>query len=117
MSDYTQFQLPLYLLYASQVYSDFVINAYLLSMRHDKGTKEYAHMSNIAENGLLFDDEYARGLKEKIRYIKNSIESGSFAMTPSDENCSYCPYERICHKSLLSHKGKNETLSGDDDVQ
>lgn len=117
MSDYTQFQLPLYLLYASQAYSDFAINAYLLSMRHDKGTKEYAHMSNIAENGLLFDDEYARGLKEKIRYIKHSIESGSFAMTPSDENCSYCPYERICHKSLLSHKGKNETLSGDDDVQ
>lgn len=117
MSEYTQFQLPLYLLYASQAYSDYTINAYLLSMRHEKGTKNYAHMSNTAENGLLFDDDYARGLKEKIRSIKHSIESGSFAMSPSEDNCAYCPYERICHKSLFSHKGKDETLNGDDNVQ
>lgn len=117
MNEYTQFQLPLYLLYASQAYSDYTINAYLLSMRHDKGTKDYAHMSTIAENGLLFDETYAQGLKERIRFIKHSIESGAFAMSPSDENCSYCPYERICHKSLFSHKGKDETLNGDDNVQ
>ncbi|MDD3596499.1 PD-(D/E)XK nuclease family protein [Sulfuricurvum sp.] len=116
MSEYTQFQLPLYLLYASQAYSDYTINAYLLSMRHDKGTKDYAHVSNNAENGLLFDDAYATGLKEKIRYIKHSIEAGVFAMTPSEDNCSYCPYERICHKDLFAHKWKDQVVHGDDNV-
>lgn len=116
MSNYSQFQLPLYLLYASQAYSDYTINAYLLAMRHDKGTKDYAHMSNIAENGLLFDDEYAKGLKEKIRSIKHSIETGVFAMTPSEDNCAYCPYERICHKAILTHKWKDQTLNGDDNA-
>ena len=71
---------------------------------------------DTAENGLLFDDDYARGLKEKIRSIKHSIESGSFAMSPSEDNCAYCPYVRICHKSLFSQKGKNEPLTGDDNV-
>lgn len=116
MSDYMQFQLPLYLLYASQAYSDYTINAYLLAMRHEQGTKDYAHMSTAADNGLLFDETYAMGLKERILSIKNSIKSGAFAMTPSDDNCSYCSYERICHKDILAHKWVANEDKGSDNV-
>lgn len=117
MGTFKQFQLPLYLLYASQAYSGYTIDAHLLSMRDGKGTKTYAHMSNDAHNGLHFDEGYAQGLKEKICSIKASIESGIFAMSPSEENCSYCPYERICHKDILGHKWAEEESVGDDDEQ
>jgi ATP-dependent helicase/DNAse subunit B len=106
MVDFKQFQLPLYLLYASQAYADHTIDSYLLAMRDGKGTKAYAHMSTDEASGLLFDDLYAQGLKQRIREIKVAIEEGDFKMSPSDVNCEYCPHQRICHKDILSSKGK-----------
>jgi ATP-dependent helicase/DNAse subunit B len=105
MVAHKQFQLPLYLLYASQAYADHTIDSYLLSLRDGKGTKAYAHMSTDEANGLLFDEAYAQGLKERIREIKVGIEEGNFGMSPSDANCEYCPHKRICHKDILTNKG------------
>ncbi|ADR34368.1 hypothetical protein Sulku_1707 [Sulfuricurvum kujiense DSM 16994] len=105
MGSFKQFQLPLYLLYASQAYADHTIDSYLLAMRDGKGTKGYAHMSTDEANGLLFNEAYAQGLKLRIREIKAGIEEGDFRMSPSDTNCEYCPHERICHKDILPHKG------------
>jgi CRISPR/Cas system-associated exonuclease Cas4 (RecB family) len=104
MMAHKQFQLPLYLLYASQAYADHTIDSYLLAMRDGKGTKAYAHMSTDEANGLVFDEAYAQGLKERIREIKVGIEEGNFGMSPSDANCEYCPHERICHKDILPNK-------------
>jgi ATP-dependent helicase/DNAse subunit B len=116
MVDYKQFQLPLYLLYASQAYADHTIDSYLLSLRDGKGTKAYAHMSTDESNGLLFDDMYAQGLKQRIREIKEGIDEGDFGMSPSDTNCEYCPHERICHKDILPNKGiMNEDNGGEDE--
>lgn len=117
MATFRQFQLPLYLLYASQAYRDYAIDAYLLAMRNGKGTKDYAHMSTDEANGLLFDEAYMEGLKQRIRQIKAGIGVGQFAMSPSEANCEYCPHERICHKSILPHKGAKNELSGADDEQ
>jgi len=114
MNNYQQFQLPLYLLYASHAYDDYTINSHLLSMRCEQGTKEYAHISTSTENGLCFDEAYAQGLKEKILSFKQAIESGEFAMTPSEENCSYCPYEKICHKEIFAHKVVKDEMIGDE---
>jgi CRISPR/Cas system-associated exonuclease Cas4 (RecB family) len=85
-------------------------------MRDDKETKAYAHMSTDEVNGLLFDEAYAQGLKERIREIKVGIEEGNFGMSPSDANCEYCPHERICHKDILPNKGMIHD-GGDDEAE
>jgi len=117
MTGFRQFQLPLYLLYASQAYADYTIDAYLLSLRDGKGTKAYAHMSTDDENGLLFDKDYAQGLKQRIFEIKVAIEEGKFMMRPSETNCEYCPHERICHKDIMLHKAVDECDGGDDEAE
>lgn len=116
MEEFKQFQLPLYLLYASQTNADHTIDSYLLSLRDGKGTKAYAHMSTNEDNGLLFDEDYTEGLKQRIFEIKAAIEEGNFMMRPSENNCEYCPHERICHKDILLHKGVVEESDGDDDA-
>lgn len=118
MAQFKQFQLPLYLLYASQAYADHTIDSYLLAMRDGTGTKAYAHVSTDEANGLLFDKTFAEDLIQKIKQIKTNIEEGGFAMTPSENNCEYCPHERICHKDILPHKGMmNENKGGDDETE
>lgn len=114
MVEFKQFQLPLYLLYASQAYADHTIDSYLLSLRDGKGTKAYAHMSTNEDNGLLFDEDYTQGLKQRILQMKAAIEEGNFMMRPSENNCEYCPHELICHKDILLHKGAVEESDGDD---
>lgn len=115
MGAFKQFQLPLYLLYASQAYADYTIDSYLLAMRDGKGTKAYAQMSTDEANGLLFDAAYAQNLKQTIKQIKGDIEEGRFGMNPSESNCEYCPHERICHKDILPHKCSIEENEGSDD--
>lgn len=115
MGAFKQFQLPLYLLYASQAYADYTIDSYLLAMRDGKGTKAYAHMSTDEANGLLFDAAYAQNLKQTIKQIKCDIEEGRFGMSPSESNCEYCPHERICHKDILPHKCAIEENEGRND--
>jgi CRISPR/Cas system-associated exonuclease Cas4 (RecB family) len=114
MAAYKQFQLPLYLLYASQAYKDHTIDSFLVSFKDGKGVKPYAHMSTDETKGLLFDTDYAQGLKERIKGIKSGIENGKFAMTPSDENCEYCSFEKICHKDIFGHKGTMRMNEGED---
>ena len=117
MTTFKQFQLPLYLLYASQAYALYTIDSYLLAMRDGKGTKAYAHMSTDETSGLLFDDDYAQNLKQAIMQIKSNIEEGKFGMSPSDSNCEYCPHERICHKDILAHKWVVNENEGSNDEQ
>lgn len=108
MNEYKQFQLPLYLLYAKRAYTEYEINAFLVSFKDGDGSKEYAHLSTNEENGMLFNDDYEKDLIANIRTIKSDIEQGSFSMTPSASNCEYCEFERICHKSILPIKENHE---------
>ena len=104
MSSYKEFQLPLYLLYAKRAFADFALDAFLVSFRSGQGVRSYGHIGLSEDNTLHFDDEYETGLKEAIKTIAGNIKNGHFAMTPSQKNCEYCEFERICHKSVLSHK-------------
>jgi CRISPR/Cas system-associated exonuclease Cas4 (RecB family) len=103
MNTFREFQLPLYLLYAKQAFADYALEAFLVSFRNGDGVKAYG---NIGTEGgeVEFDDAFEAGLKTAIEAINDSIENGRFAMTPSEENCAYCEFERICHKSVLPHK-------------
>ena len=103
MASYREFQLPLYLLYAQRAFSDFCLEAFLVSFRAGDGVRSYGHIGTSGE-GLVFDEAYEEGLKEAIDAIHDAIERGRFAMTPSEENCEYCGFERICHRSVLPHK-------------
>ena len=69
------------------------------------------------ENGLLFDKDYAQGLKQRILEIKVAIEEGKFMMRPSETNCEYCPHERICHKDIVLHKAVDGCDGGDDEAE
>jgi ATP-dependent helicase/DNAse subunit B len=101
---YKQFQLPLYLLYAKRAFKECSIDAFLVSFKDGDGVKSYAHMSTDAANGVHFGETYEQRLIERIRSMKADIEAGEFSMTPSEQNCEYCDYERICHKSVLPWK-------------
>lgn len=107
---YRQFQLPLYLLYAKRAFSECDIDAFLVSFKDGDGVKAYAHMSTDAAGGVHFDPVYEVGLTDAIRNMKKKIESGVFAMTPSEQNCEYCDYERICHKSVQPWKESREQV-------
>ncbi|HHH72949.1 MAG TPA: PD-(D/E)XK nuclease family protein, partial [Sulfuricurvum sp.] len=103
MNTYREFQLPLYLLYAKQAFADYALEAFLVSFRNGDGVKAYGNIGT--ERGEVeFDDAFEAGLKTAIEAINDSIQDGRFAMTPSEENCAYCEFERICHKSVLAHK-------------
>lgn len=110
MAEYKQFQLPLYLLYAKRAFTEYEIDAFLVSFKDGDGSKAYAHLSTNTENGMLFDDSYEKNLIKTIRQVKNDIEEGVFAMTPSEINCEYCEFERICHKSVLPGKESHEQV-------
>lgn len=110
MQEYTQFQLPLYLLYAKRAFKECSIDAFLVSFKNGDGVKAYAHISSENEEGVLFDDNYEKGLIHTIQTIKKDVESGAFAMTPSDDNCEYCDFERICHKSVQPWKEQHEQV-------
>ena len=104
MAAYREFQLPLYLLYAKKAFADFALDAFLVSFRDGDGVRAYGNIGTKEGDEIRFDDEYEAGLKEAIRTIAGRIEKGRFAMTPSEDNCAYCEFERICHKSVLPHK-------------
>lgn len=104
MISYKEFQLPLYLLYAKRAFTGFSLDAFLVSFRSGQGVRSYGHIGLSEDNALHFDDGYEAGLKEAIKMIAGNIKNGNFAMTPSQKNCEYCEFERICHKSVLPHK-------------
>lgn len=109
MVSFKQFQLPLYLLYATQAYKDYTIDAFLLSMRSKNGTKEYARISTDSQSNLVFDTLYAQKLKETILQMQEHMKQGEFGMRPSEQNCEYCPYERICYKDIMQQKWQAST--------
>jgi ATP-dependent helicase/DNAse subunit B len=108
MHEYKQFQLPLYLLYAKRAFTEHEIDAFLVSFKDGDGSRSYAHLSTNSENGMLFDDGYEENLIQRIKQIKCDIEEGEFSMSPSELNCEYCEFERICHKSVLPVKESHE---------
>ena len=103
MASFREFQLPLYLLYAKRAYADFSLEAFLVSFRAGDGVRSYGRIGTDEEN-MAFDAPYETGLKAAINSVREKIVNGSFAMTPSEENCAYCEFERICHKSVLPQK-------------
>jgi RecB family exonuclease len=98
------FQLPLYLLYAKAAYDAKTLEAHLVSFRHNDGYKIYGYIGTDEEARQRFDAEYEARLKERIRTIDAAMRSGEYGMTPSERNCEYCDYTRICHASVLPHK-------------
>ena len=94
-------QLALYLLYASQEYSD---NKYYASLLSFKGDKPYYHFANLAnEEGVkdtvFYSPEYETQLKKVIMDTKENIESGKFGFDNSDEIvCGWCDMKYIANK-------------------
>lgn len=103
------YQLGLYMLYATQQYPNKNHNAHLLSFKEsDKPTtQEYNTSISIpySKRGvdIEFDNNYKETLKNQIITIKDNINNGKFAFNNSDEkNCEYCNFSRICHQLALN---------------
>ena len=103
------YQLGVYLLYATQKYPNKTYKANLLSF-NKKDTKELAFYNDkisipkLSRSKVVvdYDKEYEAILKEKILNIKDSINSGHFSFKNNDEKvCDWCNYKHICHQSVL----------------
>jgi len=91
------FQLGLYLLYATQQYPDKSYKASLISFKdNDKNP------INLTEKE--FNAEYINILKNKIKDISQNISEGNFEF--NNEKCEWCNYKHICHQAVLEIKGE-----------
>ncbi|WP_339061892.1 PD-(D/E)XK nuclease family protein [Tepidibacillus marianensis] len=52
-------------------------------------------------------------VKERIEQLITQLESGDFAVLPSKECPSYCPYRRICRKDEERMKQKMIARKGE----
>jgi len=98
------FQLPLYLLYAKAALKTDEMEAHLVSFCHDDGYKIYGRIGTDREAPMRYDAEYEAKLKARVRAIDGAMREGAYGMTPSERNCEYCDFIRICHASVLPHK-------------
>ena len=103
------YQLGIYMLYATQKYPDKSYNAHLLSFKEsDKPTtQEYNTSISIPYDyrgvTIEFDENYIETIKKQIKNIQSNINSGKFNFNNSDEKvCGYCNYKHICHQEVLN---------------
>ena len=103
-------QLSLYILYASQEYSNSRYIASLVSFKADKKPdkktkkKEYNFANLYKETeSEIYNSEFETNLKKLIFTTKENIENGQFRFDNSDEKmCEWCDIKYICHESVLS---------------
>lgn len=90
IQNYEDFQLGLYLLYASKAFKDKkTYKASLLTFYTKNLKTEFA--------SLEYDKEYLDGLKNQIKKLDELIQKGEFKAKEND-NCKYCPIRNICDK-------------------
>ena len=91
------FQLGIYMLYATQKYPNKSYNAHLLSFKDAK------YNTSISIDDKIYDANYASKMKQKIKEIQVKINSGEFSFNNSDEKvCEFCNYRHICHQAVLN---------------
>ncbi|MDF1884474.1 PD-(D/E)XK nuclease family protein [Sulfurimonas sp. SAG-AH-194-C21] len=98
-------QLALYILYASQAYSDKEYYASLLSFKGDRPSFHFANLANVEDvkDTEHYSVEYADKLKQLIFDTKANIENGEFGFDNSDEKmCGWCDIKHLCHEGVLS---------------
>ena len=109
-------QLSLYILYASQEYSNTKYLASLVSLKADKKPdkktkkKEYNFANLYKETeSEIYNSEFEANIKKLIFTTKENIENGQFRFDNSDEKmCEWCDIKYICHESVLSKNKKVE---------
>lgn len=90
IQNYEDFQLGLYLLYASKAFKDKkTYKASLLTFYTKNLKTEFA--------SLEYDKEYLDGLEKQIKKLDELIQKGEFKAKEND-NCKYCPIRNICDK-------------------
>lgn len=90
IQNYEDFQLGLYLLYASKAFKDKkTYKASLLTFNTKNLYTEFA--------SLEYDKEYLDGLEKQIKKLDELIQKGEFKAKEND-NCKYCPIRNICDK-------------------
>lgn len=92
IQNYEDFQLGLYLLYASKAFKDKkTFKASLLTFYTKNLKTEFA--------SLEYNKEYLDGLEEQIKKLDELIQKGEFKAKEND-NCKYCPIRNICDKGV-----------------
>jgi len=107
------FQLPLYLLFAEQVWPDRNYDASLLTF--NAGENDWAKSAEImtktppassrkdATLAVHFTDQYRTDLKTKIHDFHQRMNSGHFGYTNTDEKvCGYCDMRSFCHHAIFN---------------
>ncbi|MBT0879771.1 MULTISPECIES: PD-(D/E)XK nuclease family protein [unclassified Campylobacter] len=90
IKSYEDFQLGLYLLYASKKYPNMkYYKASLLTFNTKNLKTEFAF--------LEYSQEYLKGLEQEIKKLDEFIQKGEFKAKEND-NCKYCPINNICDK-------------------
>jgi RecB family exonuclease len=105
------YQLGLYMLYATQKYPNRKeYNAHLLSFKDgDSKPLQYYDTSISLSTKNHYDDEYEKTLKTQIKTIQKQINSGEFAFNNSDETvCKWCNFTHICHQNVLTKENSHE---------
>lgn len=92
IQNYEDFQLGLYLLYASKAFKDKkTYKASLLTFYTKNLKTEFA--------SLEYSKEYLDGLEKQIKKLGELIQKGEFKAKEND-NCKYCPIRNICDKGV-----------------
>ena len=97
------YQLGLYMLYATQNYPNkSKYQANLLSFKEKSYNDSIAIPYTKRKPYIEFDDNYKEVLKSQINQIKECINNGKFGFNNEDEKvCEYCNFAKICHQDIL----------------
>ena len=96
------FQLGIYMLYASKKYPQKSRSAHLLSFKEKK--PKIIELTNEQFNGF-----YESEIKKQIKDVQHKINSGMFCYDNSDEKvCQYCNFSSLCHQAVLDKEIADE---------
>ena len=96
------FQLGIYMLYASKKYPQKTKNAHLLSFKDEQP-------KTIELKSEQFNAFYESEIKKQIKEVQNNINNGIFSYNNSDEKvCKYCNFATLCHQAVLDKEIADE---------
>lgn len=125
MKAITEFQLPLYTLYALQKEEPPAVTSSFITFNHQNTSKTSKKDINKIEFGCLstntakieksqgvhFDQTYKKRLIEKVSQIKVDIENGDFYFDQKNEKrCSHCHMKHLCHHKLLTKTTSEQSI-------
>ena len=96
------FQLGIYMLYASQKYPDKKRSAHLISFKENQP-------KSIELSSEKFDAFYQSEIKNQIKQVQQEINRGRFIYNNTDEKaCQYCNFATLCHQAVLDKEIADE---------